>query len=225
MLPVKMKLQEITFSRPVKVFQVFRNINVYGKTKKSYDDRKDIMSWSEIHSKGGHILENELYLPMQILKNPDLKTCDLITIEDDNQPQAFTAANLRFTKIIGSNSTPDYNHCFHLTRSNKLDIFEIRVGVHIEIHLLYGYFEVGIPKRLNFKLCDIKMNKPVEIKINGKTDFSLSSRLARVFKEQDYIIEYIGDFDKCKILKEPYEPTLKQVPTNRKVIDLMKPLW
>jgi hypothetical protein len=220
-----MKLQEITFKRPIRIFQVFRNINVYGKANKSFDDRKDRMTWKVIPSKSGHVIDGELYLPEQILKNADLLTCDLITIEDDNQPQTFTSSDLRFTKVIGSNYEPDFNHCFHLARHNKLDIFEIRKEDEIELHLQYGYFEIGIPERKNFKLCDIKKNKPVEIKINGKTDFSLSSGRERIFKEQDYIFEYIGDFDKCKILKEPYGAILKSVPADRKVIDLNKGLW
>ncbi|MCX6132020.1 MAG: hypothetical protein NTX25_23555, partial [Proteobacteria bacterium] len=84
---------------------------------------------------------------------------------------------------------------------------------------------VGDPKREDFKLGEVKKGKPIEIKINGKTDFSLTSRRARVFKEQTYIFNYIGDFSECKILKEPFDFTLKRLPSDRKVVDLIKPLW
>ena len=204
-----MNPKEIIFSRPVAVFQVFRNINIYEKTEKSFDDRKDKSEWNKISSKSGHVINGELYLPEQIINNPDLVTCDLITIEDDNVP----------------NPKGDYNRCLHLARNNKFDIFEIKKKDDIELHLKYGYFEVGIPRRENFKLGEIKRNKPIEIKINGKTDSSLTSRRARVYKEQAYIFEYIGDFDKCKILREPYDSTVKHVPAERKVIDLTKQLW
>lgn len=220
-----MKFQEVTFNRTVKVFQVFRNINVYGKVDKSYESRKEKMAWKDMPSKSGHIKDNELYLPEQILKNPDLKTCDLITIEDDNEAEYFISPDSKLTNSLSSDNTPVLNRCFHLVRPNTLDIFELRKNENIELHLRYGYFEVGTPERKNFKLCEINRHQPVEIKINGKTDFSLSSRRARVFKEQHYIIEYIGDFDKCKLLKEPYDAVLKHVPTNRKVVDLIKPLW
>jgi hypothetical protein len=220
-----MKLQEIIFRRPVTVFQVFRSINIYGKAKKSFDNRKDKAEWSVISSKSGHVFNDELYLPEQILNNPDLLTCDLITIEDDNTPNPYTSSDLRFTKVIGSNSQPDYNHCFHLTRNIKFDIFEIKKEDDIELYLQYGYFEVGIPKRENFKLSAIRKDRPIEIKINGKTDFSLSSRRTRVFKEQAYIFEYVGDFEKCKILKEPYNHSVKNVPVDRRVVDLIKRLW
>lgn len=220
-----MKPQQLIFKKPIKIFQVFRNVNVYGKSKKSFDDRKDDIAWKDIHSKAGHISGNELYLSEQILKNPDLENCDLIIIEDDNQIETFSSSDLSYTKIIGSTNELEYNYCFRTSKPNKFRIFEIRNNENIELHLKYGYFEVGIPERENFKLCEIKMNLPVEIKINGKTDFSMSSRRARVFKEQSYIFEYKGDFDKCKILKEPYEPLLKQVPIDRKLVDLNKPLW
>ncbi len=220
-----MKLQEIIFNRPIKVLQIFRNVNIYGKEKKSFDDRKEEVAWNIINSKSGQVINGELFLPEQILSNLDLMTCDLITIEDDNQQQEFNSADLKFTKVIASNSKTIYNHCFHLTRPNKFDIFEIRKEEEIEFHLQYGYFEIGIPERKNFKLCEIIKNKPIEIKINGKTDSSLTSGRERIFKEQDYIIEYIGDFNKCKILKEPYNSTPKQIPSERKLIDLMKQLW
>lgn len=220
-----MKYTEITFRKPVKVCQIFRNIIVYGKSMKSFDDRRDKSAWTDINSKAGHIVNNELFLPEQILNNPDLNNCGLITIEDDNHPHTFTSRDMRFTKVIGSDYEPDYNHCFDLTHPRKFDIFELRYSGEIEIYLKYGYFEVGIPERENFKLCNLEKNKPVEIKINGKTDFSLTSGRARIFKEQEYIFEYLGDFNKCKILKEPYNSYLKHLPKDRKVIDLLKQLW
>jgi len=220
-----MKHQEIIFMNSVKVFQIFRNINVYGKSTKSFDERKEKIAWRDINSKSGHVISGELFLPEQILSNPDFKTCDLITIEDDNSHNTLTSRDLRFRKIIYPNLKPKYNHCFDLSKHNKLDIFEIRNSAEIELYLKYGYFEVGTPERENFKLCELGNNKPIEIKINGKTDFSMSSRRARVFKEQDYIFEYLGDFNKCKILREPYESNLKYLPTDRKIVDLMKQLW
>ena len=53
----------------------------------------------------------------------------------------------------------------------------------------------------------------------------MSARRARVFKEQHYIFEYIGNFDKCTLLREPFEPIKKEIPADRKIVDLIKPLW
>jgi hypothetical protein len=220
-----MKSQEIGFKHTVKIFQVFRYIHNYKKSEKSFDDRKDKVDWNTVPSKSGHIFKDELYLPENILNDPRLMTCDLIMLEDDLAPIHSQAINM--TKLNGVTSNPKSAnvHCLHLDRKCTFDIFEIKHKEHLELHLRYGYFEVGIPTRENFKLCEIREKKPIEIKINGKIESSLTSRRARVFKEQTYIITYLGDFSQSRILKEPFSATLKKVPTNRKVVDLVKPLW
>lgn len=224
-----MKAASIEFARPVKVLQVFRNINIYGKPKKSLDDRKAELEWSEIPSRSGHVIDGQLFLPESIKTDPDVRSCDLITIEDDTQPQIFTPAHLQFTKVMAIVSRlpqpPPTNHCFNLLRPNKLDIFELRLKDELELYLQYGYFDVGIPKRNNFKLCEVKQKQPVEIKINGKTDHSLSQGRDRLFKEQHYVFDYVGDFSSATLLREPFEATSKRVPEERKVVDLIKQLW
>jgi hypothetical protein len=220
-----MKLQEIKFKTPVKILQIFKNINLYGKADKSLNNRKEVLRWNEIQSKSGYTSDGELYLPETILKNPDFKTCDIITIEDNNQPETFSSNDLRFTYVVASNTQPQHNSCLMLRNGLKHEIFEVRKGNEMELFLNWDYFTVGTPERKSFKLCEIEMNKPVEIKINGKTDFSMSSRRARIFKEQHFIIHYIGDFNSCKLLKEPYASVLKKVPDQRKEVDLIKPLW
>lgn len=224
-----MKPESIEFARPVKVLQVFRNINLYGKSKKSIDDRRSELEWREIRSKSGHVIDGQLFLPESIKTNPDFRTCDLITIEDDNQPQIFTAGHLQLTKLMAIvPRLPDpliANHCFNLVRPNKLDIFEIRRASELELFLQYGHFDVGIPKRNNFKLCEVKLGQPVEIKINGKRDSSLTSGAERVFKEQHYVLHYLGDFSRAALMREPFEPVVKHVPEERKVVDMIKQLW
>lgn len=221
-----MKLQEIYFRRPAKVFQVFKNINVYGKASKSYEDRKEQLQWKTVLSKSGYVDGSELYLPSSVLEHPDLKTCDMITLEDDMQPQFFDAANLARTKAMSFGYWLETNRFLYTTRPNQFDIFEIRaLGESVEINLIPGYFSVGIPERSSFKLCEVHKGKAVEIKINGKTDHSMTRGRARVYREQHYIFHYIGDFKSCKILRDPFEGVDKSVPEDRKVVDLLKPLW
>lgn len=219
-----MKLQELKLKRPKKILQVFRNINVYGKEEKSFEERKEEVAWKDIKSKSGYVLNNELYLPEKILENPKLMTCNLITIEDENKRINYTTAALRFSRI-DTDDKKIKNQCFNLAHPNKFEIFEIKYNDELEVFLKYRYFGVGAPERENFKLCTLKMNCPVEIKINGKTDYSLTWRRARVFTEQQYIFHYLGDFDSCKLIKDPFEPVIKHVPDERKVVDLIKHLW
>ena len=220
-----MKQQEIIFKKPVKVIQVFRNINVYDKTLKSFEDRKDSFEWKEISSKSGYVQSGELFLPEQISDDPIFSDCGLITIEDDKLPTVIPSYEVRYIMPPASNAVAPNNRCFKFPGTNELDIFKIKIAEQIELHLNYSYFGIGIPERENFKICELILHKPVEIKINGKIDSSLSSRRGRAFKEQAYIFEFIGEFNSCKILKEPFEPVKKRVPEERKLIDLLKPLW
>ena len=204
-----MNLQKISFRKPVKILQVYQNINVYGKEKKSFNDRKEDTQWREFVSRSGYVAEGELYLPESILKNSRFPDCGLISLEDSLNPE----------------EDMETNHCFQLHHPNSLHIFQLKQGEELELHLLYNDFTVGIPKRNDFKICDLKENVPVEIKINGKTDFSMASGRPRVFREQFYVFELLGDFDSCMILRDPFPPVIKKIPGERKLIDLLKPLW
>lgn len=199
---------QVTFKRPVSIIQIFRNIHVYGKEGKAYADRAEQLAWKEISSKAGYIQDQQLFLPRTIVDDPSFSGCDLITMEDNNDT---------------GQGTP--NRCFHFARRNVLDIFELKKGPLIELHLRYDHFEVGMPKRNNFKLCELKNKEPVAIKINGKLDHTLTVGRARTFKEQHYIFEYLGDFDACHLLREPCPPYGKKIPVHRKTVDLIKPLW
>jgi hypothetical protein len=220
-----MKLQEIIFKRPVKVLQIFSNIIVYGKARKSFEARKEETLWRPMSSKSGYVKDNELYLPENIFDCDNLKNCALITIEDKNPPHAFVSGDLKKTNGIASNIEPATNRCFNLHHHKKLEIFEIRSGEFLRLFLNYDQYAVGIPERENFELCAIKKNEPIEIMINGKTDFSLTAGRERVFKEQFYLFEYLGDFDRCKILRQPFNAVIKTIPPDRKVVNLLKPLW
>lgn len=213
-----MKFKTIRFHRPVSVLQIFRNIHIYDKTMKSFAGREDAMRWNEINSLSGFIQNNALYLPESVQEIAGFMQCDLLTIEDDRLPlpvPAYSHNRQRFT-----------NRCFRLQKSVKADIFRIaRRETGIELHLEYGYFDVGVPERENFKLCNLGLHQPVEILINGKTDHTLSARRERLFKEQSYIIEYCGDFNECFILRPPFSPVCKKIPADRKIINLLRPLW
>lgn len=207
-----MKPNVVEFKKPVRIFQVFRNINEYGKEDKSFEDRKEKFAWKPMISTSGYVKDHELFLPASMTSKPNFGEADLITLLDDNLPP-----------IQSILLTHEKNHCFKLSSMSKLDIFQLKLKEEIELHLRYGYFEVGLPSRKDFKLCEVKVGHPVEIKINGKTESSLSSRRARVFKDQVYIFEYLGDFKQCTLLEQPI--ITKHIPEQLKVVDLNKRLW
>ena len=208
-----MNPQPITFKKPFKLVQLFRNINSYGKEEKYFEDRRNKIAWKPIASTSGFVKDNVVYLPETILAQANFEHSDLILLIDDN----FKA----FQNVVYTN---EKNLCFRNNSSNKFDFLQVKLGEKVELYLKPGYFEIGLPERDEFKICELTIDKPVSIKINGKRDFSLTGRRARTFVEQEYIFNYVGDYKEIKI-EEELPVTLKNVPVERKIIDLMKTLY
>lgn len=209
-----MKPQSIIFKRPFKLVQLFRNINTYGKEEKSFEDRKEKLAWKPIQSTSGYLKDDVVHLPASVLAQTNFKNCDLIILVDDNFKEKQNVFYM------------DENmFCFQNKSAHELGFIQLKLDQKIELYLKHGYFEVGFPKRDNFKLCELIVHKPVAIKINGKRDFSAGGRRARTFVEQEYIFHYLGDFIHCEILKEPTIAVQKAIPIEYKIIDLLKPLW
>lgn len=213
-----MKLQEIHFKCPVKVLQVFFLVNRYGKEEKSFVDRKEKLALKPVASISGHVKEGALYLPDSISDHPGIPGCDLITLEDDLNTNPKDPSN-------GNKEEVACNRNFSLFRPVPLHIFDLKSDTHLELHLRYGLFEIGLPSRENFKICELKKEEPVEIRINGKLDHSMSSGRQRQFKEQLYVFHYLGDFDSAFLLKPSFPKEKKTIPAKRKQINLLKPLW
>jgi hypothetical protein len=210
-----MKHQQAIFHKPAILLQVYRMINEYDKTEKSFADRKDNLVWKAIQSTNGYVSDDELYLPSSIHQDSKFKNCDLITVEDeaDITPQ-------QEWKIIGKHYEKSNNHCFNLHHLSTYEFFGFRKDP-VELSLRYNSSLVGDPSRDNFVLTTLEKDHAVEIKINGKMDTSRG----RYFKEQYYIFQVLGVFDKCFLLKEEDKAVIKTVPSGRKMIDLLKPLW
>lgn len=213
-----MKPQKRTFKHPVHAFQIFRHIHVYDKSSRSLDDRKEHLVWHKADSASGFIRDEELYLPEEAVDDRMLKHGGMVTIEDDRHPlpdpsYAHAAEQVKNRYFApGSAATFDI---FRMLWSNE----------PIELFLEYGYFEVGIPERQNFLLSILRQNCPVEVLINGKLDYTHSSRKERLFKEQRFIIEYLGSFGHCFAMRPPFDPVVKTIPQAGKTINLLKPLW
>ena len=80
---------------------------------------------------------------------------------------------------------------------------------------------IGDPARDSFTISVLENGRPVEVKINGKLDTSRG----RHYKEQCFIFQLLGEFDRCFLLEENEASIIKQVPANRKLVNLLKPLW
>ena len=205
-----MKKQEIEFKKPVKVIQLFKNIHIYTKAEKSFELRKDQMQWKDVNSKSGYINKEELFLPEVLLEKKDFQLCEMILLSDNVSSQ-------------NSELFVSENQYFLPAPYWRFDNFEIKKN--LDIFLRYNEYEIGIPKRDNFKLATLKPGFPIEIKINGKFDYNMSSGRERTYKDQQFIIIHHGNYKQATILKEPFTAVKKVIPRERKVIDLIKPLW
>lgn len=206
-----MKTKIIKTKRPKKILQVFMNKSHYFKDQRSYEDRKNTTAWNEkIESISGHFVDGKLAFPESAYR-PDIDRCDLIILSDFNQAPKTPTTDVQFVNLTG--------------RGKKFEIFQIRQPEGaIELHLLYDMFEIGIPKRENFKLCEFKMGVPVEVKINGKLDHTASWHSQRVYYEKCYIFHLIGETDTFQINQSVVEHN-KSIPRPVKKVDLMKTLY
>jgi len=207
------KTSHILFKKPVKILQVFSNIVYYHKDEKSFTDRQHKLAWRPVASLHGGVVDGQLFLPEPILKQPRLQHCDLITIVDDISLERHHQRDL------------ESNTCLILDVPRPIGVFNLVQKEELELHLHYNHFCVGTPERENFKICSLRVGEPVEVKINGKIDFSLTGRRARLFIEQQYIFHYLETFASAQVLKPPVSAIQKTIPYQRNLVDLWKPLW
>ena len=213
-----MKQETIKTKSPKLILQVYHNYFLYHKDIKSFSDRKELTKWkSAINSKSGYLKDGKLILSKADY-TPDILNSDLIILNDFNSEtetngQIWTSLKqTQYFTLIGS--------------ARKFEIFQLkRIGDEVELHLRYDLYKIGEPKRDNFKLCTLKINTPIEIKINGKLDHSLSNRRERSYKEHCYIFHLIGKTDEFEFINEPFDGSIKKIPKPLKVLDLMKKLY
>jgi hypothetical protein len=191
----------------------------YHKDQKSFEDRKSQSAWkSDIASKSGYWDSSQLVIPEKFY-SPDLHTSDILILNDFNAALKSKASEIQNNKI-------NLVQYLNLSSPKKYEIFQLKqVDASIELHLNYDLYAIGEPERSNFKLCNLEMNVPVEVKINGKLDHSLTSGRERTFKEHCYIFHLNGTTDNFELKREPFQEVIKQIPKPSKVIDLMKVLY
>jgi hypothetical protein len=198
-----------TFSQPIQVIQLHRKQARYGKEEKARFDLKAFQQWKCPGSFGGLVENGKLFLNGSLLaKSTEVQGFDLLVVVDDQLE-----------------TKPSELHFLRTSSVNSIEIFKISGKDPLELHLEWSYFSIGDPSRNPMKLCDLVPGKAYEIRINGKTDFSLSGRRPRHYLEQAFIVEHLGTFSECTLISAAEKTPAKQLPDHRKIIDLRKPLW
>ncbi|OHX63970.1 hypothetical protein [Flammeovirga pacifica] len=218
--------------KPYHVIQLFNNSYVYDKDYKNYESRKEVVQWKN------EIPSNSLVDGKVQITNVDpaisLASDQNMVILIDHNINTFEELH-QLHKLNNENWDKQNANDFLIKRpklflgklaQHKLsfEIFQLRLKeTKLELFIDWDYWKVGREEKENFKIGELKIHQPLNIKIDGKRDFSLTGRRKRTFIENNYIIEYKGIFEEVEFIKEQKTFT-KLVPVNSKEINFMKHL-
>jgi len=197
------------FSRAVQVIQLYQKQVRYGKEEKASFDLKAFHAMQNMGSSGGFVEKGELFLDSSLMPNStEVQGFDLLVIVADML-----------------STMPSELHFLRTSSMNLVEIFKIGGKDTLELHLEWNYFHVGEPSRQNMKLCELVPDKAYEIRINGKTDFSMAGRRPRHYLERVFVVEHLGIFSECTLISDSEKLPPGKLPEPRKVIDMRKLLW
>lgn len=217
------------------VIQIFKSVDRIEKPDYNTASRQSVGVWESIVSKTGFLKEGTISLPIENKNDPQVKNADLIIIQDIKGFDPFLVNkswdNLRFPKWF-KNSRKEYLNSVNLqlkgfstlSKPWTFEIFKLRKTDKDSIEVWLKYSDIiGMPKREDHKIAELKVGKPIRFKINGKDDFTMTGRKQRTFSEFDYILEYIGTANKIEYKELNKIETIKTIPvTDCKVIDERK---
>ena len=222
----------------IDVIQIFKLEERFKKDE--YEAGKlRVLNQSEdsLMSRTGYLENHTLYLPDMGKQEPDLQSAHTVIIQDINgfDPFPFTMSRdashrPRWFKDIKKNRVLLVNDeaiCYYrLSRSLTFEIFRIEKKLPDSFNLYLNYSEnplaIGVPERDDHKIAEIKLNKPVRYKLNGKSDFTMTGRKQRTFVEYDYLIEFVGQADKIVFKDWNKMETSKIKPKEYKLVDERK---
>lgn len=185
----------------VDIIQVYKLSSNIKKPEYNNEIRERLMQWPKsLYSHTGSIKNQKLILPIE--KKDEVNNAGLLILHDvvDFDPELIENALLpeRFKNysrngIIHNN--PELYVFKHPSTTHSFQIFKLeKAGESYNLFLNYSNSDIfiGQPERDDHKIAELRKNKPVRYRINGKNDFSASGRRQRSYMEYDYIIEYSG---------------------------------
>ncbi len=221
------------------VIQILKSVERIKKPDYSTEARQLPGPWGDSFvSRTGFLEDHTLFLPTDTKHEPDLKTADLVIIQDINGFDPFLVEkswdkttlpewfkDSRKSYVLSTNRQLI---CFNRpSKPRAFEIFKIEKNKSgtFDLHLNYtaNEFHIGIPKRDDHKIAELKLHKPIRYKVNGKSDFTMTGRKQRTFVEYDYIIEYLGQADKIEFRDLNKIEKTKTIPIdNYKLVDERK---
>lgn len=206
------------FAQVFKVGCVFNKVNYTAENRKKALDIRNT-----IESNTGYYQDNILYLPQEMSKSIESQNVQLIIKVD------LVSCSTEFD-LMNHTGIPERNIMIYGTTNQKsFDIFNVKQkdDANFEIFLNYdkNAVSIGIPKRDNHKISEIKPGAPFRYLINGKSDFSMTGRKQRTYYEYEYIFEGLRPVNRIEYLDEKELLVLKKIERkNCKIIDERKML-
>ncbi len=212
-----MKARELIFPRPMKLLQSYSNMYWYTKRVRSYSQRDEVRMW-DIRSKHGYVAHGKLYLPENAVEQMNLDTGSLIIMHDS------VFAKEKGVFAVDEREHGGYSICVDVTDGDAgSTMFEVKVGDDgaLQLHLR----DINkLPKRTGFMISNLRLHEAVEVKLNFKDSLPLQGT-ERYLEDHTYIFEYMGEYDRCYLLREPFDAVAKEVPKRRKEVNLLKEIW
>ncbi|WP_375563207.1 hypothetical protein ACE193_11900 [Bernardetia sp. OM2101] len=218
-------------SKPFHVIQIFSNSYYYDKEYKEFETRKEWVKWKKEIESSTKIENKTILVNKHGYQNHEGVLDNLVILLDSNFYTEEDEMNL--SKLNSNYGRYTYNRkekqrvVFSALsfRKTDLEIFKVRQNKNtqkIELFFHWNYWNTGINKKGDFKLYNLEINKPVNIKTDKKID---GERKKRTFLENNYIIEYKGVIEQIEVLKD--NPVFyKEIPNLEEIkkINLMKHL-
>lgn len=120
--------------------------------------------------------------------------------------------------VIVSDHEPEPSRSVGSQAPFRLSVFELKPGTPMEVGFRYDASMIGYPTRNSFVLGPLESGRPLELRVNGKRDFNLSSRRERTYTEQHFRLELHDGWN-------PGDAIPHQKSADILLIDLRKPMW
>lgn len=218
---------------PVHLIQIFENSYRYDKNHKSFEDRKETVKWKDSILSNSLIIENnQIFINKDLVKkqNNILNNC-IFSIDYNIENKNDYFQYLKLNGVVENDLNSELRYREHLKKREKVkfcslgkqrflwNILEFTHEDSIQVKLVWDYSKVGTPKREKFKIAELKKKKPIEIFVDGIHD----GYHKRIFVENNFILEYLGEFDEV-FEKINLEHSEKVIPKETKRINLLKHL-
>ena len=214
------------------ILQIFKTAIQIEKPDYNTKTRQAIGNWDSVSSKTGYLSDTTLFLPTDCKQNPAVKNADLLIIQDIYGFDPFTVdksldSSDWFTKSTKERLLADNLQLKAFTILSKpwtFELFEFKRLDNDNVEIWFNYADsIGIPKRQNHKIAELKKGQSIRYKVNGKDDFTMTGRKQRTFSEYDFVFHFIGTANKIEFKNLNKIVTTKTIPKqDSKLIDERK---